>query len=249
MKENLNKIKDKIRALKNLANDKAATEGEVAAAMNLAHRLCREYMLNIEDIATAREEFIVESKTVPLREYRMSIGIEMDVVICSLFNCLATYNTHFRRLTVWGIELEIDTAIYMIDLAHNTLDNAWEVYKRSLEYKELKALGIKSKTIKRDFFKGFYVAVHNKAVLLKREAQEETPIVKSDEGNGSGTSLIVLKNQLITEKLNEANPNLRTVNTRKNVSYSTQAFSSGKDKGNNIEFSKGVTQQCLRLQG
>lgn len=250
MKANLNRIKEKIRALKNLANDKAATEGEVEAAMNLAYRLCREYMLNIDDIATAREEFKVENKTFPLRDTKINLGIEMDDKICRLFNCLMTYNTLFKRMTIYGTELDIDTASYMIDLAHNTLVNSWEVYKRSLEYKELKAFGAKSKTLKRDFFKGFYIAVYNKAVDLIRKNQEEDIKVKNEnERNGEGTSLILLKNQLVKENLEGKNPNLRTTKSQRNVVYTTQAFSTGKEKGSQIEFNKGVTQQCLRLQG
>ena len=56
MKENKEKIKEKIRLLLNLANNEAATDGEVQAAMTKVNKLMHDYMLSFDDIEEAKEE-------------------------------------------------------------------------------------------------------------------------------------------------------------------------------------------------
>lgn len=252
MAVNLERIKEKIRALKNLANDSAATEGEVNAALNMAHKLCREYMLNIDDIEIAKKEFQINSRKFDMKQVKLKVGITMDVAIAHTFHCEMVYNEFFKRYTIYGTDLDIDTTIYMIDLAHNALETSFAKYKRSNEYAELREMHT-AKILKRDYFKGFYMGVINKCVDLQKEEKQEfaqqEQSQQNTESKATGTSLILLKNQLVKDKMKEDNPNIKKARKTSSIVYNSNAYQKGKATGQQVQFNTGITNQCLRLRG
>lgn len=244
----LAKVKDKIRALLNLANDKAATEGEVAAAMNRANKLMQEYMIEIKDIDTAKEEFVCISKSFNWL-HKQSITISMDNRIAKAFNCEMVFNRYHKRSTVYGTELDVDTAIYMIELAHNALNNAFARYRRTEEYaKALHIYEISKSALKNDFIKGFAFGVMKvcEDIINDNKVPEET------ESDNTITEvkyqMIVLKNDMVKEYMHEQNPNLKTSKSRIRGINDENAFSSGYKGGLQVRFNKGINKGSDDLQ-
>lgn len=245
----LAKVKDKIRALLNLANDKAATEGEVAAAMNRANKLMQEYMIEIKDIDTAKEEFVCISKSFNWL-HKQSVTISMDNRIAKAFNCEMVFNRYHKRSTVYGTELDVDTAIYMIELAHNALNNAFARYKRTEEYsKALHIYEISKSALKNDFIKGFAFGVMKvcEDIINDNKVPEET-----EESDNTITEvkyqMVVLKNNMVKEYMHEQNPNLKTSKSRIRGINDENAFSSGYKGGLQVRFNKGINKGSDDLQ-
>ena len=245
----LAKVKDKIRALLNLANDKAATEGEVAAAMNRANKLMQEYMIEIKDIDTAKEEFVCISKSFNWL-HKQSITISMDNRIAKAFNCEMVFNRYHKKSTVYGTELDVDTAIYMIELAHNALNNAFARYRRTEDYaKALHIYEISKSALKNDFIKGFAFGVMKvcEDIINDNKVPEET---KSDNTTITEVKyqMIVLKNNMVKEYMHEQNPNLKTSKSRIRGINDENAFSSGYKGGLQVRFNKGINKGSDNLQ-
>lgn len=244
----LARVKDKIRALLNLANDKAATEGEVAAAMNRANKLMQEYMIEIKDIDTAKEEFVCISKSYNWL-HKQSITVSMDNKIAKAFNCEMVFNRHFKRSTIYGTELDVDTAIYMIELAHNALNNAFARYRRTEEYaKALHIYEISKSALKNDFIKGFAFGVMKvcEDIIDNNKVQKETEL--DNTITEVKYQIIVLKNNMVKEYMHEQNPNLKTSKSRIRGINDENAFSSGYKGGLQVRFNKGINKESDDLQ-
>ena len=235
--DKLEKIKSKIRSLINLADDKAATPGEVEAAMNLANRLMRQYMLEIEDIDVAKKEFNCVSKNMYWL-HKQAICRSMDGMICRVFNCEMLFNRYLKRNTIYGVELDVDTSIYMINLAHNALDNAFNKYKRSHEYFKQVSFGYSKSSLKNDFVKGFAIAViYTCKKLLDENNKEEENDIKTENKNCN--ALIVLKNQLVKETMEKENPNMKM--SKGKIKFSANSsYQAGYVEGSKVTFNKGI---------
>lgn len=233
-KEAIERAKRKIRNLLQLAQDSAATSGEVAAAMNRANKLMHEYMLEIDDIETAKEEFQCISKFKDWRK-KQRIVISMESQICKAFNCELIYNKYLKRNTIFGVEIDVDTAIYMIDLAHNALDASFKVYRRSYDYARLiNLLRISKTTIKNDFIKGFAVAIIQTCddiIEGNNKPAVDTP---------TGTSLIVLKNQIVTDEFEKQFPSVKSTKSRIRPISIEGAYDRGNIEGSKVNFRKGI---------
>lgn len=236
MKDDLNRVKEKIRALKALAADKGATEGEVAAAMNLAQKLCHEYMLNIADIEDDRQievELRVDKLVRDLRDFKIRQVLLMDGAIIKLFDCEYIYNDYHMTETIMGTEVDRQTASYCIDFAHNSMHYCWEKYKRSQEYAVLRCR-FKSKQLKKDFMIGFIHGVTEKCTEMIKQKEDVT--LKS-----TGTSLMIVKTAAVTEFKNKTFPKLKSTSLRSISINSGRALESGKEQGRAIEFTKPIT--------
>lgn len=236
MKEDLNRIKEKIRALKALAADSGATEGEVTAAMNLAQKLCHEYMLNLADIEDDRQievELTVDKLVRDLRDYKIRAALSMDNSIASLFDCDLIYNDYKMTETIMGTETDRQTADYCIDFAHNSMTAAWEKYKRSYEYSIMRER-FKSKQLRKDFMTGFARGVSEKCREIKKD-QEDVKL------KSTGTSLMLVKSTAVDNFKKKAFPNLRTTKARVITINSSRTVDSGRAQGRQIEFTKSIS--------
>jgi len=236
MKEDLNRVKEKIRALKALAADSGATEGEVTAALNLAQKLCHEYMLNLADIEDDREiqvELQVDKLVRDLRDFKIRQVLHMDGAIIRLFDCEYIYNDCRMTETIMGTETDRTTADYCIDFAHNTMHSAWEKYKRSYEYSLMRER-FRAKQLKRDFMIGFIHGVADKCREMKQN-QEDVKL------KTTGTSLIIVKSAAVEEFKKKTFPYLKTVKTRAVTIHAERTVEAGREQGRSIEFTKPIT--------
>lgn len=251
MSVDLENIKAKIKALKKLAKDDAASVGEAANAIKLAKKLCDQYNLilseiNEDELNKELKENIVERKINTMHR-RINAAVSMSTGICRFFECETFYSWNDEYQTIIGLEPDIESAIYALEVAHGSMDLAWKKYMDSEEYEEAIDDGYSRSQIRRDFCKGFAIAVIElvKQMQADKDALKEIQISKC-------TSLIIRKAQEINEYKGQNYPNLRsratTIKTRCN-----EATASGRSEGSKVRFNKAVgstgeNNKCL-LQG
>lgn len=251
MNIDLENIKEKIKRLKSLAKDEAASVGEAANAIKLAKKLCDQYNLVLSEIDENElnkelKENIIEKK-IETRHKRINAAVSMSTRICKFFECETFYSWNDEYQTIIGLEPDIESALYALDVAHNSMDLAWKKYMNSEEYEEAIDDGFSRSQIKRDFSKGFAIAV----IELVKQMQADKDALKEIQ-TSKCTSLIIRKSQEINEYKGQNYPNLKsratTIFTR-----SSGATASGKMEGSKVRFNKALNQtgennKCL-LQG
>ena len=250
MTVDLENIKEKIKALKKLAKDDAASIGEAANAIKLAKKLCDQYNLvlseiNEDELSRELKENIIERK-VETKHRRINAAISMSTRICRFFECETFYSWDNEYQTIIGLEPDIESALYALDVAHGSMDLAWKKYMDSEEYEEAIDDGFSRNQIRRDFCKGFALAV----LELVKQMQADKDALKEVE-TSKCTALIIRKAQEINEYKGQNHPNLRTSSTTIKI-RSSEATVSGKMEGSKVRFNKALNSEgknkCL-LQG
>ena len=245
----LENIKAKIKALKKLAKNEAASVGEAANAIKLAKKLCDQYNLVLseideEELNKELKNNIIEKKINTMHK-RINAAISMSTRICKFFECETFYSYDEEYQTIIGLELDIESAIYALEVAHSSLDLAWKRYMNSEEYEEYIEDGFSRSQIKRDFSKGFALAV----IELIKQMQADKDALKEIE-TSKCTALILRKAAEINEYKQKSYPNLRCSQSRISIRLSG-AEASGRIEGNKVRFNKGISQkgnnECLLL--
>lgn len=243
----LENIKAKIKALKKLAKNEAASVGEAANAIKLAKRMCDQYNLilseiNEDELEKELKDNIIEKK-IETKHRRVNAAISMSTRICKFFECETFYSYDEEYQTIIGLETDIESALYALDVAHGSLDLAWKKYMGSEEYEDYIYDGFSRSQIRRDFSKGFALAVID---LLKQMQADKDALKEID--TSKCTALIVRKAAEINEYKQKSYPNLRMSQSRISIRLSG-AEASGRIEGNKVRFNKGVSQgvndKCL----
>ena len=242
MKDDKEKIKEKIRLLLNLANNKAATEGEVQAAMAKVNKLMHDYMLSIDDIEEAKEEFTCISKVYNWRK-KQAICRSVDTIICKLFDCECFYNRYNKNTTIFGVELDVDTVFYMLDLCYDALDNSFKKFTRTKEY-SINLMFYSKAVIKNDFIKGFCMSIIRTAKTLIKEKEEFNN--KQHSENSTCTAIIVLKNQLVESEYDRMknNKGLKIKCSKSSIRgiTSEDALKVGSSEGSKVSLRKAINE-------
>lgn len=241
----LERIKEKIRRLKSLAKDEAASVGEVANALAAAEKLCQEYNLILADIDENElnkelKESIIEKK-VEVRHSRINAARSMNTMICKLYECTTFYNYDSTYQTIIGIESDIELALYAIDIAHSAMDLSWKKYMKSDEFEDYIADGFSRNQIRRDFNKGFAMQVMDlvRAMIADKEALEKMQESKC-------TALVIRKEAEITEYKNKNYPNLRS--SRGSITTHLRgAVEAGRQEGSKVRFDKAINQTSTKI--
>ena len=237
----LENIKEKIKALKKLAKNEAASVGEAANAIKLAKKLCDQYNLvlseiNEEELNRELKNNIIEKKIETMHR-RINAAISMSTAICRFFECETFYSYDEEYQTIIGLEPDIESAIYALEVAHGSLDLAWKRYMNTEEYEEYLDDGFTRSQIRRDFSKGFALAV----IDLIRQMQADKDALKEID-TSKCTALIVRKAAEINEYKQKSYPNLRSSSTTIRIRLSG-AEASGRIEGNKVRFNKAVGQE------
>ena len=202
----LENIKAKIKALKKLAKDKAASVGEAANAIQLAKKMCDQYNLilseiNEEELEKELKNNIIEKK-IQTRHRRINAAISMSTRICKFFECETFYSWDEEYQTIIGLETDIESVLYALDVAHDSLDAAWKRYMDTEEYEDSIDDGFSRSQIRRDFSKGFSLAV----IEMLKQMQADKDALQ-EIGNNKCTALIVRKAAEIGDYKQKAYPN------------------------------------------
>lgn len=248
MTTDLERIKEKIRALKRLANNSASAVGEVANAMAAATQLANQYNLKLaeidenEQIKEIRESIINKKLDVP--HHRINIGRTMNTKICRFYECELIYNYDWTTMTIVGTESDVELALYAINISHEAMDAGWKKYMQSEDYEDYIEDGFTRSQIRKDFSKGFVLQI----IELVNAMQKDKDALKVH--TSTGTALIVRKEAEISTEVNRLFPNMKQGRKLSLSITLTGAVNAGKEEGSKVRFNKAVNgrqqgYQCL----
>lgn len=234
-KENLEKIKARIRALLSKTESNGATKAEAEAALAKATELMTQYMINEADIADNKRKFITKTCLV--------MGGMEDVTrlapnLCELFSCQHFYTrkAHSRqidKLYYFGTEMDVDCCIYFTNLISNTLFNEIIKYRKTPKYWEL-AKSFTPQEIKKYFQYGFIIGVASKIESLIQE--KKSNVIKS-----TGKDLVLVKDQEVKDAFSEMSSDIKEVKPRRRH-YNSSAVFDGIEKGEQINLAYGLNK-------
>lgn len=232
-------IKAKIAALLNKKTTNGATEAEAMAALKIAQKLMAEHGVTEADILAnndAAKDFFREV----VRDGRKNLH-EVDLY------CVATvaefcdvkvwqekeYNGAIKigvKLNFFGYTVDVETVKYIREVLFRAMEWEWSVYSNSLT-----DVGHK-RTIRKSFLLGMSNRINQRLRDLKAETRAS-----------GGTSLIILKNQMVTEEYKrQVNIHLRKTSSTKVVVQDGAAYRAGQGAGDRVSLSRAETKQGAR---
>lgn len=131
-------IKDKIRKLLTLANDKAASEGEIQNAMKKVHALLSEHYLTLQDVelkeSTVTKDIGEFEKHPPFK--RTLYSITAKLYFCDYYYIHPASSVAYVRNVFIGETCNIETTKQMIDYFTKAIDNIvkTEAYGKGRRY-------------------------------------------------------------------------------------------------------------------
>lgn len=226
----------KVKALMAKTIDAGCTESEAMTAANLAAELMQKYDLEVKDI----EEIKDDSYGARKREFATGSGRRRAyhevnnilMAIANYFDCKVWLTG--MDLIFFGSKDDTDLAHEMVVMMRHAMDNEWNKNKIVLTVMNPKVHG---RVLRTSFLAGMARRLNERFRELKIERSAIA------DKRGTGTSLVVVKNQVVVQKFQqytiEKNLKLKTtVATRSNNNNS--AFERGKAAANNVTINKSI---------
>jgi hypothetical protein len=235
----LDKIKEKIAALKRKASNKAATEAEAFEAMAFANKLEERYGVTVDDFEQnseelnryhAREEFSAHRSLNPI-DLLLARDIA-DFTVCRCWRIHPKHDTDPHKIGFFGHEVDVELAYYIRSVCIEALEESWRVHKRIILADNPNAhMGRE----RQSFVLGFVDALRDKMKQYQRQRKREA------KKNSSGTDLIVLKNQLLQTKFDEFGLKLGKSKGKGTFhTLSQESYGSGKQAGSSVDLGRPV---------
>lgn len=234
-------IKSKIAALLNKNVSNGASESEAMAALKIAQKLMSEHGVTEADIL-ANNDVAKDFLREVLKDGRKNLH-EADLY------CVATI-ADFCDVKVWqskeyaaggiksgvtinffGYSADVETAKFIREVCFRAMEWEWAMYSNSLT----------DVGHKRAIRKAFMVGMANRINSRLRDLKAETR-------SASGTSLIILKNQMVTEEYQrQVKIHLtKSSGSKKIVINDGAAYRAGQNAGNKVSLSRAETSQGAR---
>lgn len=229
MTTKIESIRKKISALLRKNEESGAGETEANAAMTMAQKLMQEHGVTMEDIKTQ------ERKSDDFSEKKINEGRKNlhEVDLYGITSAIATFTdtTAFKRkirgqdasLVFFGYNADVELAEYIREVCKRAMETEWKQFVANNDLTGHK------RAHRKNFMIGMSDRIAKRLRTLKESHTEST----------TGTELVVLKNQLVVQALNERNVNIRK-NNRKVTYNDDDSFRSGQDAGDRVKFHKSV---------
>lgn len=225
-------IIDKIRNLRAKADSAASTEAEVQSALDHAAKLMKKHGLT--------ESQIKESSKAGMRPVVWSTGTKILPEVRYSAPAIAAFTESKvwidvdedgrERLKYIGVEQDVEMALYLTDLVHNSIIAAWKIYADTPQCQRASSR-VRNK-MRRDFSRA--MAGRIRARLMDMVARRVTEPKAS-----TGTDLVVLKRDLVNRAQAALGLNLRTPKARARKVY-TDAHDAGVQAGNKTNLTTGI---------
>jgi len=216
------KILKKIKALLSKTVDNGATEQEALIALSKANELMLEHYITEFDLKDVEEAKLVTIE-VPLYKTSYDLSLLYEP-IAKMFDCISYYNS--QRVAFFGFEDDVVLCDYFYNTITKVCFKEKEVFQNSKKYRDLKRYGFHGKTIISDFIKGFVGSISFKMYVMYKNRKSSIPIEKG---------LVVLeKEQKVKVEFDNLSLKLKKARC-KDLTYSTEAFHEGKDKGSEFD--------------
>jgi hypothetical protein len=231
----LQKIKARIKALASKTVDRGCSENEAMAAMAMVGKLLNQYNLTMSEI-DVREQ-VCSSITIPTGRSRNAID-SIVMPLASLFEAKVWRST--RRNAQWKKESSYiffgtEDDLEMIKYLYHVIEQALANEKLSFKHSAVYVMSRSKKAATRSFGYGMAFRIAERL----REQKAEMNAAEAFRTSTTGTSLVVLKGQLVTDEFAKLNLKLTTVASRRTVSNNA-AFAKGHEAGNRVNLNRPI---------
>lgn len=228
---NNEKIKNKIKALLSKTVENGATKQEMESALQKANELMTQHFISESEIKddSLKEKLVSKSFDASKNKNMFSI---FSSSLALLFDCKCYYSSMTKSITFFGHETDVDMCGYFYSLIIESAIKEKNQYIKSKEYKCSKKFGYHGKTLTSSFIKGFLVEVSKKMQEMYKDK-------KSNIEKGTGLT-VYEKNKKVESAFMNLNLNIRKSTTR--IKAQSEAYSDGKNRGQNFNITQGVSQ-------
>lgn len=224
-------IKAKIAALLAKNADNGASENEAMAAMRIAQKLMEEHGVTMEDILqnnSAANDFIREVMRTG-RKNLHEVDLYCVVTIAEFCDVKVWQNKVYElgekvgvNVQFFGYTADVELAKYLREMIFRAMEWEWAKYSNS----------VSNVGHKRSVRKSFLVGMAGRLCERLRELKNQS--------RGTGTELIVLKNQMVTQAWAEqVNIHLKKNYAPKTVTVSNgAAYAAGQGAGDRVSLNR-----------
>lgn len=222
-------IKKKIKALLAKTTENGATEAEAINALQKAKELMMENFISEHEIT---DPYIAE-KCVLREVTRVKSAYDLTVFLpylCRIFDCKHFFNKN--RVTFFGFEEDAELCVFFYEFIIKACMKGKERYVNTLEYKATSTF-YSGRSLVASFIRGFMVGV-----CMKMDDMYKCR--KADLSHEVGL-MVIQKEKRVEEQFSEIGKGIRGVATS-NRQYEATAYSSGVEKGKDVQIVQGITQ-------
>lgn len=237
---NKEKIKAKIEALLAKTTENGATEAEAMAAAEKAASLMLQYEIEAGEIGIRAEAKNCKAVWANYSKYgKTAIARGAAVGVAKLFDC-RVWEDAGVRVAFFGLEKDVEIAGYVFACITNAILAETETYKISRSYHEDLARGYHGKTLVTSFLAGIERRIYVRLVEMARQKDAERPAT-------TGASLVVVKDQVVSEEFSKLGINLGRAQKSKRTIRSHGAYAAGDSAGQRVSINKGVASGTRAL--
>jgi len=238
---------EQIRSLFNKTIENGASEAEAMQAIALAKKLMAKHGLTMDDIKQRKVnlgDYVWGSNdpvpTVKLGSFERTIAKKIAdytntkaVVITKRKHNKEKYEREAKQLMFFGHKVDVELAIYILNIAKSALKIEWAKYVASSEEK------IHGNRMK-NFSIGMSASICNKI----------NELMEAEKQNSSSTELIVVKNALVAKLYEEATASFSEKSTSVVKYNKDDSFEKGVEAGERVELHrKFEDKKVLKIGG
>lgn len=234
-----NKIIDKVRALLSKTTSNGCTEAEAVAAAHKAGQLIEKYNLELADLKTPEQSEVVseswygrnKSAMTEVNSIAAAVGSFTETQVWRA-NCIRP-DTGRRGhcFQFMGLPLDVEFAIWLMDLFQNSLQIEWKKYRTTPEFPH----SISSAKVKKSFAAGFSSRICSRLKSMQIAQQNE----RTEAEDQKLGALIVVKEALISSELEKLGLTFKRARTRYRRHDST-IFAAGQVAGGRVTITSGI---------
>lgn len=224
--EKLRSLKKKIAYMTQRTTANGCSEAEAMEAAKKVELLMAEYDLTEAEIHEAAAEkramcvtgdYRLNTKHHPFTT-QVLIGLEKFLKIKCWRSFYATPNGSYARVVFFGPEVDVELAKYLFGVCHVGIETEWARYN-----------GMKGGRSQRQSFYVGAASMINKRLIEMAQKSVVT-----------GTALMVLKDQLVTQEFAALNLNMKTTKRSVQGGYDMDAYGAGVQAGKRVQLQKEV---------
>lgn len=234
-KDELAKVKARIRALASRTVERGCSEAEAMAAAAKVGELLEVYGLSMSEV-DLREEVCVQRVMVFDDPRRQAMGWLFPALL--RFTDCRGWTVGRADYVIFGLEPDVQMAEYLMHVIATALHHEESRFRRSPDYLGARAA---PQAVLRSFRIGFAdrLATRLEELGSHRRASEQAARDQAARGAAGGTALVLLKERKIEDGFRALGVRLRTV-TRSTVVRDKGAYGRGREAGGRVGLDRPV---------
>jgi hypothetical protein len=256
------KIKRKIRALSAKVTDNGCTEGEAMLAMKKVGELLLQYNLTMDEVTLRQEPCITRTYTTEHKKrnvlWEVFYGLSKLCGVKIYMSRPGKYSFDGITWSFFGLESDVDMAVYLADFLSKTEQTAACEFKRTDVYRTFEG---HRHTIVANFKQAFGQRINMRLSDLADEAKAQeaqaakyhqeqmaarmvnaSPEAQTAAANATtGTALIcIAKAQFVNEEFVKRGPKLRNVQSKSSMRHDAASRQAGWDAGGKVNLNRPI---------